>query len=136
MNGLSATPIDWATVLLIITTAATIGLKWLAPAIMNLRKPGDSNGNGGGPRSQQYFELGKIESILDGRTGMFERMIDDQRRIAEEQGRIAQILGRVEKIVSEIEERGRGQDKAIDIVLRQATLQELRPATIRRGRGK
>lgn len=62
----------------------------------------------------------RMETILGSRTVVFTEMTQETRTLAEEMAKLVNIVDGIKEQVDKIEERGRGQDKAIELVLSQA----------------
>jgi len=98
--------IDWAFIAALLTTAVTIGTKWLIPALRNIASGGRDTDAAAdfrelrGTLSQIAGAQVQMTQLLVGRTEMFERQ--------------EKILEKMEAILSDIEHRSIGMAEAIE----------------------
>jgi len=96
--------IDWAFIAALLTTAVTIGTKWLIPALKNIAGGKDQDSAADfrelrGTLAQMATSQAQMAQLLVGRTEMFDRQ--------------EKILEKMEAILSAIEHRSVGLDASI-----------------------
>ncbi len=112
VQGPPAHLIDWAFIAALITTAVTIGTKWLLPALIRIAQ-GKSDVAGDALVENELREVrasmasiaesqSTLAELLRGRTHMFEQQ--------------EKLLEKLSTIVMEIEQRSRGAAEAIQII--------------------
>jgi len=100
--------IDWAFIAALLTTAVTIGTKWLIPALRNIAAGG---GRDAADAAADFRELrGTLSQIASAQTQMTQLLIS-RTELFERQEKI---LEKMEAILSAIEHRSIGMDEAID----------------------
>lgn len=134
MSVINATPVDWSVVLFIMVATVGVFAKWVWPAIVMMSKGGAAyraSGETNGAAAKALEQRTEILGRLQAHEPMFEGLVSSQQRIAEEQGRLAAVLNETHKLVLLMEQRGRGQDEAIKIVVEEARVNAAVDAKLR-----
>lgn len=132
MSVINATPVDWSVVIFIMVATVGVFAKWVWPALMMMSKGGQASAQRGADDTLRATEQRtEILGRLEAHEPMFEGLVKAQQRIAEEQARLAGVLNETHKLVILMEQRGRGQEDAIKIVVEEARVNAAVDARLR-----